>query len=312
MSTQINVIVDDGGLSEKARQQVQANRWQKLEQAQRAKVEQKAQKQRDAQRLQNGIGFDGRPLYGSASARSLRLDELAANRLGDYSVLLLLADEFKDKSKYRNLILPQGAQLSPTAPRYGSHSFYFPGDINAFQTLNAAITSATKVGKYGLPVSTQDFTIEMWVKYERYPGRPDSGSVFWPTFMRFPESTFSLDIFEGYLDIWQNSTPALGTHNNGIAVPGSFLLHQQFIEPQVWTHCCAMRTNGAVTLFVNGVPSLTQYTFDYSLPSGVWQFGSWSEANFEYQGFLDDIRISHGAKYSIEGFIPPARQHPIP
>lgn len=312
MSTQINVIVDDGGLSAKAKQQTQANRWQKLEEAQRAKVAQKTHKQRDAQRLQNGIGLDGRPQYGGASAQSLRLDEPAANRSGDYSVLLLLANEFTDKSRYRNLISPQGAQLSATDPKYGSHSFYFPGDWYAFQTLNASITSASKRGKYELPVSTQDFTVEMWVKYERYPNRPTSSDAFWPTFMRFPGSIFSLDIFEGYLDIWQNSLPILGTHNNGIAVPGSFLLHQQFIEPQVWAHCCAMRTNGAVTLFVNGVPSLTQYTFDYSLPSGDWQFGSWSSANFEYKGFLDDIRISHGAKYAIEGFTPPTRQHPVP
>lgn len=89
MSTQINVIVDDGGLSAKAKQQIQANRWQNLEEAQRAKVAQKAQKQRDAQRLQNGIGLDGRPVYGAPVARSLRREEPAAQRISPYDGLLL-------------------------------------------------------------------------------------------------------------------------------------------------------------------------------------------------------------------------------
>lgn len=80
MTTQINVIVDDGDLSAKARQQTQSNRWQKLEQDNRQKVEQQGTQQRNAQRAQQGIGPDGRPLYGTPPAQPQRRDEPAAWR----------------------------------------------------------------------------------------------------------------------------------------------------------------------------------------------------------------------------------------
>ena len=80
MTTQINVIVDNGGLSAKAKQRTQANRWQKLESDNRQKVEATGTQQRDANRLLSGIGADGRPLYGTPPAQPLRRDEPAAFR----------------------------------------------------------------------------------------------------------------------------------------------------------------------------------------------------------------------------------------
>lgn len=80
MTTQINVIVDNGGLSAKAKQQTQANRWSKLESDNRQKVQATGTQQRGANRAQQGIGPDGRPLYGSPPAQPLRRDEPAAFR----------------------------------------------------------------------------------------------------------------------------------------------------------------------------------------------------------------------------------------
>lgn len=80
MTTQINVIVDNGGLSAKAKQQTQANRWSKLEGDNRQKVKDAGTQQRDVNRAQQGIGPDGRPLYGTPPAQPLRRDEPAATR----------------------------------------------------------------------------------------------------------------------------------------------------------------------------------------------------------------------------------------
>lgn len=80
MTTQINVIVDNGGLSAKAKRQTQANRWSKLESDNRQKVEATGTQQRDANRLLSGIGDDGRPLYGTPPAQQVRRDEPAAFR----------------------------------------------------------------------------------------------------------------------------------------------------------------------------------------------------------------------------------------
>lgn len=89
MSTQINVIVDNGGLSEKARRQTQSNRWSKLESDNRQKVEAKGLQQRDANRLLSGIDANGRPLYGTPPAQPLRRDEPAATRRQDSEYFML-------------------------------------------------------------------------------------------------------------------------------------------------------------------------------------------------------------------------------
>lgn len=93
MSTQINVIVDNGGLSEKAKRQTQANRWSKLESDNRQKVEAAGTQQRDATRAQQGIGADGRPLFGTPPAQVLRRDEPAARQLGGNKIDMLMVPD---------------------------------------------------------------------------------------------------------------------------------------------------------------------------------------------------------------------------
>jgi len=309
MSTQINVTVDSGGLSDKAKQLQTAARQAQLEKERTINLSAKALDERVAAQAAKGLSPDGLPLYGSGFKQPQIERRPAASRNGDLSVLLLLSDDFVDLSRYKNSIVNSGSVLSEIR-KYGAKSFYFPGEQGAFQKIIAQVDQPTQISKYPLPIENQDFTIEMWLNYERYPNR--TGQGFWPTFVKFPASLFSLDIFEGYFDIWQDGLPVLGENNNGISVPGDFLLHQILIQPGVWTHLAAMRINNAVTLFVNGVPSATTYFFDYSIPADAWEFGSWSLANYEYQGWLDDIRLCHGAKYSVEGFAPPSRAFPRP
>lgn len=112
MTTQINVIVDNGGLSEKAKRQTQANRWSKLEGDNRQKVQATGTQQRDANRAQQGIGSDGRPLYGTQSAQPLRRDEPAAFRLAKPEELgyfwLRQTTETVNGMTYRKLVATSG------------------------------------------------------------------------------------------------------------------------------------------------------------------------------------------------------------
>lgn len=89
MSTYINVTVDGGGLSERAKAQTNANRQAKLEGDNRQKVEAQGRDQRDATRAQQGIGPDGQPLYGAPVRNPLRRDEPAAFRRqnGDFGFI---------------------------------------------------------------------------------------------------------------------------------------------------------------------------------------------------------------------------------
>ena len=80
MSTYINVTVGKTGLSDKAKQQTNANRQAKLEADARNKAEVDGKRQRDANRALQGIGPDGKPLFGQPLQTAVRKDEPAAFR----------------------------------------------------------------------------------------------------------------------------------------------------------------------------------------------------------------------------------------
>jgi hypothetical protein len=82
MSTYINVTVDGGGLSERAKAQTNANRQAKLESDNRQKVEAKGSDQRDATRAQQGLTATGQPQSGYSAKTQFRPDEPAASRFG--------------------------------------------------------------------------------------------------------------------------------------------------------------------------------------------------------------------------------------
>lgn len=122
MTTQINVIVDNGGLSAKAKQQTQVNRWQKLEQDNRQKVEQQGLQQRDAERLLRGIGPDGRPLYGTPPAQPQRRDEPAAFRQQKKGIFGYMPAGYSDYGGYD--AYTEEAYIGPDTPitpkKYGA------------------------------------------------------------------------------------------------------------------------------------------------------------------------------------------------
>jgi hypothetical protein len=81
MSTYINVTVGKAGLSDKAKQQTNANRQAKLEADARNKAEVEGKRQRDVNRALQGIGPDGKPLFGIPLQTAARKDEPAAFRV---------------------------------------------------------------------------------------------------------------------------------------------------------------------------------------------------------------------------------------
>jgi hypothetical protein len=90
MSTYINVTVGKAGLSDQAKRQTNANRQAKLEADARNKAEVDGTRQRDANRAQQGIGPDGKPLFGLPLQTAARKDEPAAFRVAinaDYYVI---------------------------------------------------------------------------------------------------------------------------------------------------------------------------------------------------------------------------------
>lgn len=89
MSTQINVIVDNGGLSAKARQQTQANRWLKLERDAQSVVASRSEEAQQAKRAQQGLQVNGQPNGANAPISRYQMEEPAANRTGGNGWLAL-------------------------------------------------------------------------------------------------------------------------------------------------------------------------------------------------------------------------------
>lgn len=142
MTTQINVIVDNGGLSAKAKQQTQANRWAKLEGDNRQKVGAKGLQQRDANRLLSGIDANGRPLYGTPPAQQLRRDEPAAFRNTALDVMLTPLATPLGTTAINALTSAAGIDESKqsTALRYKEKFGYFY--VVKYQEYLSALTSA--------------------------------------------------------------------------------------------------------------------------------------------------------------------------
>lgn len=147
MGTQINVIVDNGGLSAKAKQQTQANRWSKLESANRQKVEAAGTQQRDATRAQQGIGADGRPLFGTPPAQVLRRDEPAARQLGGNKIdMLMVPDQGFSVAGNIPIRSKDSAYGVATSVEFANTTFVTYGDAVFSSNEGPGGTSALTVG----------------------------------------------------------------------------------------------------------------------------------------------------------------------
>jgi hypothetical protein len=80
MSTQINVTVDSGGLSEQARQQQAAARQAQLEKERTRNTEAEATEKREARLEREGVGLDGQPRIGTPPDKEGDSDPLTARR----------------------------------------------------------------------------------------------------------------------------------------------------------------------------------------------------------------------------------------
>ena len=84
MSTQINITVDTGGLSARAKQQQEAARLAQLERERTRRVEAEAKAQRDAKQTAEGRRPDGQPQFGAPPPKPRPQDEPAAFRANTF------------------------------------------------------------------------------------------------------------------------------------------------------------------------------------------------------------------------------------
>jgi len=185
------------------------------------------------------------------------------------------------------------AKISTTQSKYGGASGYFDGSGDYLDI------------PYGEPFNlTTDYTVEFWM-------RPDSVTGYAPIFTL---TSATVSYFGGIYVVRNGSTitfetrPADGSGSAIAAITGGS------ISVNTWYHVAASVSSNAAKLFINGVQvgSTTTFASRTFTPTGarVGRFANnYTSGLVDFQGYIDDLRITKYARYT-SAFTPPAAALP--
>ena len=283
MATFITVTEGDTQLLRRNREQVQGNRLRKVE----------GDEQTRAARDIRAIKAQQPPeLIPARRPVRLRRDEPAASSIRRIRYLLRLRDAFADAGSYGHAVTTAyDVGLSGDFVAEGANSYLFGpdgGQILVDQNIAPAI-------------GTGNFTISMWVR--------ETENQDWPTIISAPGTVPTLDIYKGSLNFYESGTvdDVIPLHPGGGQTPGKLLVHQQVMSFGVYHHVAAMRLDGVVRIYVNGVPSLESYAYTGNIDAGSWMIGDWSQnpqSYYVFSGYLDDVIVANTLLYNWNGFVP--------
>lgn len=198
----------------------------------------------------------------------------------EHTLLLLHCDDYSDSSMYGIELMDKSAQVSTEQSKFGGKSMYFNGS-----TRLAIDDVSARIFDFG----TGDFTVEAWIYPEEittdnfiFSGSAD-GAFF---FGRKGSNTIGI----GRANIlWDTEVPVATPENE-------------------WSHVAAVRSNGQVSLYVNGNQTgPLANTNAYSMAGFIACIGS-QGSNLYYKGYMDEIRVSNVARWT-ESFVPPTQPY---
>jgi len=180
------------------------------------------------------------------------------------------------------------AQIDTAIKKFGSGSVEFDGT-------NSKLTIS------GNPIGSGDFTIEFWVYSESISGNQ---------YLMDIKGTNRLSIVRG-----DGSTSApnegLGIYDTGWNGANATL--PDAIYQNNWNHIAISRTSGTMKAFVNGT-SIDSWTNSLDYSNETIEVGSahsnQSFTNFNFDGYIDDLRITNGVGRYTTDFNPPDVPHP--
>jgi hypothetical protein len=180
------------------------------------------------------------------------------------------------------------AQVSTSVVKYGSGSLYFDG------TGDYLIMPFSPWMSFG----AGDFTIEAWVYPNSLASAQDIGS-----FRKDSPSVNSdvgWDIYVGANNA--SNEAAIYSSTTKYAVTGWSLTAGQ------WQHIAFVRRNGYLLFFLNGVQQGSTTSANVSVNSGTTWYtvvGTYTAAARNFNGYLDDFRITAGIARYTRNFTPP-------
>ena len=195
-------------------------------------------------------------------------------------LLLNMADgQAIDSAAQRNLSLENGTNISTAQAKFGNSSLYFDGTTD----------TATVIGSENVNFGTANFTVEGWIRPASFSGyKPNiiskwtNGSRGWAVrlvasgsgfVMRF---TFSTD---GSNDFSLDATTVLAF--------------------DTWHHFAFVQNSNTVTCYSNGTANGTISCSTIFASTNPIILGDWDSNQADYNGYIDDIRVTTGfARYT--------------
>ncbi|NDF13174.1 MAG: LamG domain-containing protein, partial [Proteobacteria bacterium] len=211
---------------------------------------------------------------------------------------------------------PFGMSYSPITYFYDSgpnnHEVTAVGDarisINRFKYGNASGVFRVDGDHIELPsaagdLGADDFTVEFWC----YPLSFSSYTTIAGNLLSNNDAEWQIicDGTPGNLTWYRPTTPA----------GGIFLNIAAELQTNIWQHVAFVRSSGSMTLYVDGVAAgSVADTFDYSNPTNALWIGHTPEnlSGRNFDGHIDDFRITKGVARYTSNFTPPAMELPDP
>jgi len=171
------------------------------------------------------------------------------------------------------------AQISTSVKKYGSASMYFDGSGDQLYS----------IANQGTAFGTADFTIEFWVYGLSSAARQD-----W------------LDLYNGSLGnriqiLWVSSQIAYYQNNTFVTGGGTY-------STNTWYHIALTRASGSNKLFVNGTQVGTSATNTTNFSSNALYVGKSASGGTDFNGYIDELRITNGVARYTANFTPPTSQ----
>jgi hypothetical protein len=182
------------------------------------------------------------------------------------------------------------AQVSTSVVKYGTGSMYFDGTTTYVQ--NGSITSANRASS--LQYLLGNFTIECWL----YPLSASTDMMAAGDAVGINSQFFRINQSSaGDLSFYPNANWFITTGGGGK------------VPVNQWTHVACTRSGTTAYLFANGV-LLGTTTVDPALGVCVQKVGAYSNGAANWNGYIDDFRVTKGIARYTANFTPPTSAFP--
>lgn len=282
MTTQINVIVDNGGLSAKAKQQTNANRWAKLEKDGKELVANRASNERENALARVGLDPKGNPLYGTSPQLQVRKDEPAATQQGQVAILVVPSSAFTATgipARFRRI---QSSEI-PFSP-YLTPSYQATAGPNSTGAIVSA-GSTNGLESYGgfyqgdlIKILNRSWTLEAYMRL---------GSPATATRIRFGNQTVELGWTDAYGQVYAGWSINGAEPSQGDGAGPNFV---KYIYPAVtagqWVHVAMVQTATGYAGFFNG---LRIFTADPVLSPSATFYGEINKTEYDCRAVIQII-----------------------